>query len=238
MNPTNIRQSARSIRSYSSKPSSSKSITTNYPPKKSNGRTLPSSTLRSLISLHHNSIGFLQNSKDIKIGFDNSFKNTRSDPYFKSYNDYISNQLNTFNNSNLNKKQGGLENLIEKSNNNESFGLGGNFGSGFGFGQKNNNNKKIYPAENVQKNFKIRQSQLWSETSTLGQSRDLQFLSERELLLQEALYGTWERGGQGMNKIEPSLDGLLEFIEAKGKTVEEYAEEWKGRDGPKEDIKE
>ncbi|CAD6571648.1 MAG: hypothetical protein TREMPRED_000337 [Tremellales sp. Tagirdzhanova-0007] len=53
--------------------------------------------------------------------------------------------------------------------------------------------------------------------------------SERELAVKEALLGTWERGGVGMEKPEPSLDGVMEFLEAKGVTVQEYAKEWDRR---------
>ncbi|WWC60839.1 uncharacterized protein I303_103415 [Kwoniella dejecticola CBS 10117] len=230
MNSITLRQLARSvsssIRSYSSKPSSSSSSSStsksSYPPRKSNGRTLPASTLRSLISLHHSSAGFLQDPKEgLAVGFDNAFRHTRSDPYFRGFNDYTSNQLHS--SSSSNNDAGGLETLVERPRSDESRGVGhaGRY-------------QMIYPAENIQKNFKARTSQLWSETS--GQSKDSQMLSERELALQEALYGTWERGGVGMSKVEPSLDGVLEFVDAKGKTVKEYAREWQERDVSKEEI--
>jgi hypothetical protein len=66
----------------------------------------------------------------------------------------------------------------------------------------------------------------WSESRGLSAGQDL---SERELLVKEALFGTWERGGKGMKDIAPSLEGIYEYIEAKGTTVEELAAEWTGK---------
>lgn len=53
--------------------------------------------------------------------------------------------------------------------------------------------------------------------------------SERELAVREALFGTWERGGVGMKKPEPGLNGVKEYLAAKGVSVKDYAKEWEKR---------
>ncbi|WWD01103.1 hypothetical protein V866_008041 [Kwoniella sp. B9012] len=205
MNPTtSLRQAARSI------PSSS------YPPTKSTGRQLSSQTLRSLISLHHSSAGFMHNPQvDLPVGFDNTFRYTRDEPKYKRYGEFSS---TTSYNASL-TPPGGLESLVEKPRSAEARGLE--------FRKGRNNYLDLDTAKNVGLTFK-KVYDIWSDR---GSGSDTQHLTERELRVQEALYGTWERGSQGMNsRIQPSLDGILEFVEAKGKTVGEYAEEWKVRD--------
>ncbi|WRT67399.1 uncharacterized protein IL334_004370 [Kwoniella shivajii] len=209
MNSSSVRQAAsRSTRSLSSKAGPSSST---YPPKKSNGRTLPSSTLRSLISLHHSSAGFLHDPSELNVGFDNTFRHTKGEPFFRGYYDFTSSI--TFNQSL--HPPGGMENLVEKPKSSEARGM-------------DLKGRTILPAENVQKTFK-KVEELWSQRVT-NNRKDEQFLSDRELRVQEALYGTWERGGTGMEKTEPSLEGVLEFVEAKGKSISEYASEWEKRD--------
>lgn len=55
-------------------------------------------------------------------------------------------------------------------------------------------------------------------------------LTEREKRVREVLFGTWERGGMGMEGSKPGLEGVQEWLKAKGVSVEEYAREWEGRD--------
>ncbi|WVF71924.1 hypothetical protein IAT40_006734 [Kwoniella sp. CBS 6097] len=196
------------------------STSPSYPPKKSDGRTLPASTLRSLVSLHHSSAGFLQNPQDIAVGFENAFQHTSLEPIFKGYHEFAT-QVSE------NQSQhptGGIENLVEKARSPEARG------SVF----RGSQSKAIKVPETVQSTFKdqfAEGEELWSQRGdqSRGFSKRDQFLSERELRVQEALYGTWERGGAGMDRIEPGLEGVLEFVEAKGKSVSEYAREWEKR---------
>ncbi|OCF36391.1 hypothetical protein I317_02000 [Kwoniella heveanensis CBS 569] len=211
-----------SVRCASSQagPSSSSTATSSYPPKKSDGRTLPASTLRSLVSLHHTSAGFLQNPQDIAIGFENAFRHTKAEPNFQGYYDFAT-QVSE------NQSQhptGGIENLVEKPRSPEARG------SVF----RGSQSRHINVAETVQPTFKDQTAnteELWSQRGdqSRGFSRRDQFLSERELRVQEALYGTWERGGAGMDRVEPGLEGVLEFVQAKGKSVGDYAKEWERR---------
>jgi hypothetical protein len=56
-------------------------------------------------------------------------------------------------------------------------------------------------------------------------------MTEREQQVKEALFGTYERGGLGMSGSKPGLQGILEYLKAKGVTVDEFAKEWRGRHG-------
>lgn len=61
-------------------------------------------------------------------------------------------------------------------------------------------------------------------------------VSERELAVKEALFGTWERGGIGMRRTEPNYDGVQEYLAAKGTTIGESAREWEQRDLMEDDT--
>ncbi|WWD16197.1 hypothetical protein CI109_100623 [Kwoniella shandongensis] len=214
MNPSPLARAARRAASTSPAHAGPSKTSSSYPPKKSNGRTLPASTLRSLISLHHSSAGFLHTPQDLPVGFENAFKHTSKAVYLRGYYDFA--QSVQFNQSL--HPPGGMENLVEKPKSSEARGL-------------DLKGRTILPAETVQRTFK-RHEKLWSEKgdSARGVGRDEQYLSDRELRVQEALYGTWERGGSGMDRVEPGLEGVLDYVEAKGKTVSEYAKEWENRD--------
>lgn len=55
-------------------------------------------------------------------------------------------------------------------------------------------------------------------------------LSERELIVKETLFGTWERdGATARDGVRPSLDGVLEIAERRG-GVKKVAKEWKGQE--------
>ena len=56
-------------------------------------------------------------------------------------------------------------------------------------------------------------------------------LTEREIRVKEALYGTWERNGarSGRDTVDVGLEGVEEYIQARGTTVEEEAKQWADR---------
>ncbi|WVQ98985.1 hypothetical protein IAU59_006117 [Kwoniella sp. CBS 9459] len=211
--------SVRCASSQAGPSSTSSTPSSEYPPKKSDGRTLPASTLRSLVSLHHSSAGFLQNSQDIAVGFENAFRRTTDEPIFQGYHDFAS-QVSE---SESQHPTGGIENLVEKARSPEARG------SVF----RGSQSRHIKLADTVQSTFKAQSTgeELWSQRGdqSRGFNKRDQFLSERELRVQEALYGTWERGGAGLDRVEPGLEGVLEFVQAKNKSVGEYAKEWERR---------
>ncbi|BEI81979.1 hypothetical protein CcaverHIS002_0211390 [Cutaneotrichosporon cavernicola] len=61
-----------------------------------------------------------------------------------------------------------------------------------------------------------------------SRSRSAGELSERELKVKEALFGTWERAQDGVPR--PALDGVVDVLEARGLSVEEAAKQWKNRE--------
>ncbi|ODN73004.1 hypothetical protein L202_08403 [Cryptococcus amylolentus CBS 6039] len=185
-----------------SRPSSSTSYA---PPKKSTGRALSASTLRSLVSLHHSSAGFLHSPTELPVGFENAFRHTKP-PAFDTYEDF----RRSVHATQALHPPGGMENLVEKGTVLDSSKAG------------------VYTG--TQKAFKRLPSAQGLVSETDGVKSSDRALSERQMRVKEAIYGTWERGGSGMNRAEPALDGVLEYIEAKGKTVGEYAQEWEKRD--------
>lgn len=60
---------------------------------------------------------------------------------------------------------------------------------------------------------------------SIGASSQNEHLSERERAVLEALYGTFDRLGSYEN-VEPGLDGVREYVEAKGTSIDQYAKEW------------
>ncbi|WVQ77663.1 hypothetical protein IAR50_007351 [Cryptococcus sp. DSM 104548] len=185
-----------------SRPSSSSAYA---PPKKATGRALSASTLRDLVSLHHSSASFLHSPTELPAGFENAFRHTKP-PVFDTYDSF----RRSVHATQALHPPGGMENLVKKGDSLESSAAG------------------VYVA--TQKAFKELPSEKGLVSETDGVKSSDRRLSERQMRVKEAIYGTWERGGLGMNKAEPGLDGVLEYIEAKGKTVGEYAQEWEKRD--------
>lgn len=64
---------------------------------------------------------------------------------------------------------------------------------------------------------------MWSGSGLDGEER----LTERELRVREALYGTWERGAKRGRDAEVGWDGVREYLEVRQKSAGEAAQEWK-----------
>ncbi|KAK4686356.1 hypothetical protein P7C73_g3764, partial [Tremellales sp. Uapishka_1] len=214
MNPKPlIRTTARSSRALTKRFSSSQAGPSTPPtspapaPSKSNpflrhGK-LPANTLRSLVDLHHNSAVFLHSPDEISTGFYNIFRNL-NEPTFVDYKAFHDGAM-------ANKAPaGGVQQLVRKSASVD--GHGGVYG-----GESLATSKPLLPI------FKDHEEGLFS-TSVQGGSVGV--MTERELRVKEALYGTWERE-KGVENVQPGLDGVMEYLEAKGMGVEESAREWK-----------
>jgi len=173
--------------------------------------------LRNLISLHHTSASFLHDEKGLPHGFDNAFQHTHNEPVFTSFQIWRDDTLRTSTASTSNL---GIPDLIPRKHNPNGFD---EFGS---------RRKPIgRPVMRYSKVFEKSDSR-WSESRDSGLTSDL---SERELQVKEALFGIWDRGGKGMRDVEPGLEGVLEYLEAKGVSAEDFAREWSGK-GEEQDI--
>lgn len=62
----------------------------------------------------------------------------------------------------------------------------------------------------------------WSDAGVKGF-----VVSERDKLVREALFGTFERGPR--EDIRPALEGVEEWLEKEGRSVEDVAKEWEER---------
>ena len=160
---------------------------------------MPEATIRSLISLHHAAASFMHSPEEARIGFENAFKNT-PEPTFATYERWRDGVLAA--------AEAG-EQLVPRDNPLELSSLMDDL-------------ETKYP---MQKYW-----QTWKEHDTLFESRDSSDnMSERERQVKEALFGTWERGGLGMGGSKPGLEGVLEYLGAKGTSVAVTAKEWEER---------
>lgn len=62
----------------------------------------------------------------------------------------------------------------------------------------------------------------WSDAGVRGFP-----ISERDKLVREALFGTFERGPR--EDVRPALEGVEEWLQKEGKSVEDVAKEWEER---------
>ena len=62
----------------------------------------------------------------------------------------------------------------------------------------------------------------WSDGGVRGFA-----MSERDKLVREALFGTFERGPR--EDVRPALEGVEEWLEKEGRSVEDAAKEWEER---------
>jgi len=62
----------------------------------------------------------------------------------------------------------------------------------------------------------------WSDAGVRGFT-----MSERDKLVREALFGTFERGPR--EDVRPALEGVEEWLGKEGRSVEDVAKEWEER---------
>lgn len=171
--------------------------------------------LETMVSLHHTAASFMHDTSEIGIGFENAFRFTFSEPEFVNYNTWKNNLL---------AQRGEGAKLIEKPDG------GGLFRSDE---QRAMADRKLQ-APIYWQTFK-KHDDAWDQT--YGGSFDLDVkMTARERMVKEALFGTWERGGTGMKSPMPSLAGIEEWLEAKGTTVEDFADEWDNKGGALEAL--
>ena len=176
-------------------------------PRSQRQRGVATPVLRNLVNLHHSSSSFLHSPEEIDVGFENAFRHTSGEPQFQPYYRYRADALAT----GADRGQ-----LVERGDSPDSVGA------------ELRKRERLRPAPSYWRTFK-KYPDLWSDRAKqVGEDGGM--LSVRELAVKEALFGTWERGGIGMKTTQPGLDGVLEYIEAKGVSVEEYAKEWADRD--------
>lgn len=155
--------------------------------------------LRTVVSLHHAAASFMPDPSAAGQGFDTAFKDMSQEPRFIRYFTWLRSVLET-------KSTG----------------------------------KALIPAKNPLADMeteKFAAEKYWSVWEKHDPANDLDLrstsrtgtLTEREREVREVLLGTWERGGLGMMASRPGLDGVLEYLHAKGITVKDFAREWELR---------
>ncbi|BEI89777.1 uncharacterized protein CcaverHIS019_0211390 [Cutaneotrichosporon cavernicola] len=166
----------------------------------------PRSTLSSLIGLHHESSTFMRDPAEITTAFESAFRHHT--PQFQSYSSFRAAALR----SREEHATGGLTNFATQS----PGGLGARRAIGL------NEEDDLPDQPQVTRNV-FRPTRKWT-----SRSRSAGELSERELKVKEALFGTWERAQDGVPR--PALDGVVDVLEARGLSVEEAAKQWKNRE--------
>lgn len=163
----------------------------------------PTSHLRTLIDLHHSASSFMRDPSEIPVAFESSFR--LHTPTFTSYGEYRHSALA----ANESRAHGGLETLAERT-------AGGVGAKTREMGESPELSRDIF-----------RTPRSWSYRRAPAAAE----LTERELRVKEALFGTWERGLDG--KPRPGLEGVLEILEARGEDghVERVREEGETEDG-------
>ena len=167
---------------------------------------LPAKKLDQLVSLHHSAASFMHNIGDIRTGFENAFKHTKSDPYFLKYSAWRENVLAI----NAEGKK-----IIERPRT-------------VPLGKELDRRAMLRPAATIWRTFDKHEDEEEVRWSQKG-SRDGYLLTERERRVKEALFGTWERGGAGMKEVQPSLTGVREWLRALNVSEEDFAKQWRNR---------
>lgn len=163
----------------------------------------PAATLRTLVSLHHASATFMREPSEIHTAFENAHRYYK--PEFISYDQYRARALKLV----ADRGEHGLERLSER-------GVGG-------AGARGALGEYAAPGDHAVVHREIfTPPRAWTGRRKTHNTD----LTERELKIKEALFGTWERGVDA--NARPSLEGVLDVLGAKGATVEQVAKEWKG----------
>lgn len=160
------------------------------------GGQATASTLRNLVSLHHQSATFMRSPEEIPTVFEQTFRYQR--PEYESYASYAKRTRAEM----ALRGDAGIEIMAERSAN----GVGARRVAG-----------SFQPARMTRNAF--RDPDPYARESNL---------SEREMIVKETLFGTWERDG-GTRDVRPGLDGVLEIAERRG-GVKKVAKEWKGQE--------
>lgn len=166
----------------------------------------PRSTLSSLIGLHHESANFMRDPAEITTAFESAFRHHT--PQFQSYSSFRAAALR----AREEHATGGLTNFATQS----PGGLGAR--RAIALADEDDLPDQAQVTRNV-----FRPARKWT-----NRSRSSGELSERELKVKEALFGTWERAQDGVPR--PALDGVVDVLEARGLSVEEAAKQWKNRE--------
>ncbi|KLT41077.1 hypothetical protein CC85DRAFT_286770 [Cutaneotrichosporon oleaginosum] len=166
----------------------------------------PRATLSSLIGLHHEAATFMRDPEEITTAFESTFR--YHVPQFQSYSAFRAAALR----AREEHATGGLVNFATRS----PGGHGARRAVGIG-------GEDDLPDQAQVKRNVFRPSRGWVKSSRMAGE-----MSERELKVKEALFGTWERAQDGVPR--PALDGVVDVLEARGLSVEEAAKQWKNRE--------
>ncbi|ORY29986.1 hypothetical protein BCR39DRAFT_530456 [Naematelia encephala] len=166
-------------------------------------------TTRALVNLHHTAASFMHSPDEITTGFENSFRHSALNPYFQKFWQFRESALEA-----VEARGSGSEgSLVERVE----------IGAKSSASKARASQRKAATYSQI---FKKHEN-LWSERGRVDEQNPE--LTEREIQVKEALFGTWERGGLGMRRPEPSLDGIQEYLSAKGVTLNQAAQEWSKR---------
>ncbi|WOO80907.1 uncharacterized protein LOC62_03G004436 [Vanrija pseudolonga] len=168
-------------------------------------------TLNGLVGLHHKAASFMRDPSEIHGAFETAFRMYQ--PEFRSYAQFKAGALRAHGE----RAPEGLETLAERN----PQGAGARRGLG----------TDAAPSDYAQLEHDVfRAPRTW----TFRRAAHGPELTERELRVKEALFGTWERGQDAIPR--PGLDGVVDIVKARGTTVKDAAKEWATRDKTDKDT--
>ncbi|TXT13607.1 hypothetical protein VHUM_00974 [Vanrija humicola] len=168
-------------------------------------------TLNGLVGLHHKAASFMRDPSEMHGAFETAFRMYQ--PEFRSYAQFKAGTLR----AHAERAPEGLETLAERN----PQGAGARRGLG----------TDAAPSDYAQIEHDVfRAPRTW----TFRRAAHGPELTERELRVKEALFGTWERGQDAVPR--PGLDGVVDIVKARGSTVKETASEWAARDKEDKDT--
>lgn len=219
---TLVRQAARagpSSAASSSKPKPASHA--KHAPFLPNGKA-PVGTLRTLVDLHHSAATFMRDPSEIPTAFENAHRQYRTE--FFQFNQFTGHAIKVSESYGAHATGGAkIGRMAERSP--------GMPGGRSMLGEEKAPAPMARPVRNV---FAARTLSgtggRGANVAARARSHGLAAsgLTERELLVKEAILGMWERGSDDVTR--PGLEGVLDVVAAKGATVSSAAAEWRQSD--------
>lgn len=167
-------------------------------------KRLPKSVLRDLVKLHHTSSSFMHDPSQLPHAFEIAFR--AGVPEYTKYEDF-------HNASHLSRQD---QQLVEYDPTSPSGTRSGSSSSSSGSRIDN-----IIRSKDIVPTFGFVEEK-WSDAGARAFA-----VSERDKQVREALFGTFERGPG--ESIKPALEGVEEWLEKEGRSVDDVAKEWEAR---------
>lgn len=176
-----------------------------------------------LVGLHHAAAGFMRENADVTHAFENNFKLKPHQPHSTVFAQYRGRTLQRLSQ----RSKSGTVKLEEADEAHQRAAMARRYDSRGPL-------PALYePTFRYQPQSTVRPA--WMDRD-FDEEDEYVKPTDRELQVREALFGTWERGAKGLKGVKPSLDGVNDYLQAKGQTIFEASTEWTDRDRTVEEV--